>query len=79
MFDAPLIGYGRMGSGRRVATIAPAREVNSMSTALALLVVWSIVAMALWCCYRLWYWTPTASASVAADEPSELEAQPRAA
>jgi len=50
-----------------------------MSTALALLVVWSIVAMALWCCYRLWYWTPTASAPVAADEPSELEAQPRAA
>ncbi|GEM_PF-4105054 len=26
---------------------------------LALFVIWAIVALALWCCYRLWYWSPT--------------------
>lgn len=30
-----------------------------MSTTLALFVVWTIVALVCYCCYRLWYWTPT--------------------
>jgi hypothetical protein len=50
-----------------------------MSTALALLVVWSIVAMALWCCYRLWYCAPTDAAPAAVDERPACEERPRAA
>lgn len=30
-----------------------------MSAMLALVVIWSIVALVFYCCYRLWYWTPT--------------------
>jgi hypothetical protein len=29
-----------------------------MSATLALIVIWSIVALIGYCCYRLWYWTP---------------------
>lgn len=50
-----------------------------MATALALLVIWSIVAMALWCCYRLWYCAPTDAAPAAVEEPCGPAEQPRAA
>lgn len=43
-----------------------------MTALLALIVIWSIVAMALWCCYRLWYWAPTAT-SAAAEAPAAAE------
>ena len=29
-----------------------------MSAMLALIVIWSIVALIFYCCYRLWYWSP---------------------
>lgn len=35
-----------------------------MSTMLALLVIWSIVALVFYCCYRLWYWTPMPTTQV---------------
>lgn len=50
-----------------------------MTTALTLLVVWSIVAMALWCCYRLWYSAPIDAAPAAVDEPSGRDERQRAA
>jgi len=50
-----------------------------MTTALALLVVWSIVAMGLWCCYRLWYSAPIDAAPAAVDEPPARAERSRAA
>jgi hypothetical protein len=29
-----------------------------MSATLALMVIWSIVALVFYCCYRLWRWSP---------------------
>jgi hypothetical protein len=50
------------GAGGRAERPAGPDEAGArkaiMSTMLALLVVWSIVALVFYCCYRLWYWTP---------------------
>ena len=51
-----------------------------MSAVVALLIIWSIVALALWCCYRLWYWAPTATVQAAyVLEEDAAEAHSRAA
>ncbi len=49
-----------------------------MTALLALFIIWSIVAMTLWCCYRLWYWTPMGTSAAEAPAVPEQET-PRAA
>ena len=49
------------------------------STMLTLLIVWTIVAMALWCCYRLWYWAPTATIALVEQLEAGEDAKERAA
>lgn len=42
-----------------------------MSATLALMVIWSIVALVFYCCYRLWRWSPRpATQPVVATRPS---------
>lgn len=49
------------------------------TTMLTLLIVWTIVAMALWCCYRLWYWAPTATIAVVEQPEADGDQTARAA
>ena len=50
-----------------------------MSTTLTLLVIWSIVALVFYCCYRLWYWTPMPTTQVSDVDAATNEDARRAA
>jgi hypothetical protein len=46
---------------------------------LALLVIWSIVAMVFYCCYRLWYWTPMPTTQLSELTEQAAQGEQRAA
>lgn len=50
-----------------------------MSATLTLVVIWSIVAMVFYCCYRLWYWTPMPTTHVTELPEETTEAEREAA
>ena len=50
-----------------------------MSTTLTLIVIWSIVALVFYCCYRLWYWTPMPTTQVSDLDDSAVVDESRAA
>jgi hypothetical protein len=50
-----------------------------MDTTLTLLVIWSIVAMVFYCCYRLWYWTPMPTTQISALPEEAVVAEREAA
>lgn len=50
-----------------------------MSAMLALIVIWSIVALIFYCCYRLWYWTPMPTTQVEEMPEQTVEVEREAA
>ena len=72
-----------MRSGSRTERLAGPDETGArkaiMSTMLALMVVWSIVALVFYCCYRLWYWTPMPTTQVSELPEQAVGSERRAA